>query len=285
MSPGNWRGNVVAFRWQKGGSPAEEYEDAFTVNDAGMDDGEREGERDGQGNVENWDLANHPNTLRIAVADGATESMLSGSWARTLVKEFTDSEDDMRSCLDRALDSWPGWLQRYKTKREEDEKPIAWYEEPGLARGAHATLLVAEFVLDPNSLPNRQSGTWTAVAIGDSCLFQVSDERLNCAFPLITSVDFNTSPALVHTAVEDRTLLDKHSRTRSGTWTSGDIFFLCTDALAEWFLSTSENDSRPWETWRDFSSGPQDFYEWVQVERQAGRLKNDDVTLLNVQFE
>ncbi len=263
-------GNAIACWWQKDGSSELEYEDAFAVG------------ADGENDV--WELTNQLRFLRVAVADGATESMLSGKWAQVLVQSYTVSRRRrMRTCVNRALDRWPRFLQEYKDGREEAGKPIAWYEEPGLERGAHATLLAVEF----QSAPDGLSGTWIAEAIGDSCLFQVSDNKLKSSFPVGSSVEFDTSPALVHTGVHDRRLLEKYTTSLSGNWSSGDSFFLCTDALAAWFYAQHESGAEPWTIWREFhSSGDrEDFREWVASERHSSRMKNDDVTLVNVQFD
>lgn len=267
------RGHAVACWWQKEGATEREYEDAYAIGADGDDD--------------EWDLTSERIRLRVAVADGATESMLSGRWARALVGTYARSNRArLMTCLLQALEAWPQSLQEYKQRREESGKPIAWYEEPGLEHGAHATLLVAEFRSDANDTDGLR-GTWTAEAIGDSCLFQVSDDELKAAFPLQASVQFNTSPALAHTGIRDRRLLDKHRTSLEGTWTSGDSFFLCTDALAAWFLAEHEAASVPWAIWREYHSAEsrQNFRDWVAVERMSGRLKNDDVTLLNIQFD
>ncbi len=216
----------------------------------------------------------------MAVSDGATESMLSGRWAGVLVKQYTaSSRAHMRTSIRRAQDRWPRVLHEYKVAREQASKPIAWYEEPGLERGAHATLLVAEFRARVGSDP----GLWTAETVGDSCLFQITGDTLVGAFPFTESAQFDTSPALVHTGLRNRRLLDKHCRRAAGSYRSGDTFFLCTDALAAWFLSQAERGGEPWTIWRRLADAGA-FRDWTAAERSAGRLKNDDVTLLIMQM-
>ena len=58
--------------------------------------------------------------------------------------------------------------------------------------------------LRPSLLLNcadRQSdtceGTWRAIAVGDSCIFQVRDEQLNASFPITEPGAFGHSPPLV----------------------------------------------------------------------------------------
>ncbi|MGI8537679.1 MAG: hypothetical protein ACR2K2_14630, partial [Mycobacteriales bacterium] len=182
----------------------------------------------------------------------------------------------------RAQDAWPQILQSYTAERETEGRPIAWYEQPGLDKGAHATLLVAELQLAPGGT----SGIWTAEAVGDSCLFHISGDQLQSAFPLSGAEQFDSSPALVHTGLRDKDLLDKHRRRTSGTFASGDEFFLCTDALAAWLLSQDAVQGKPWSQWSHFWPAKRGgvFDEWIATERFSGRLHNDDVTLLSVRI-
>ena len=259
--------DAVAYWGQKQGCDPREYEDAYAVG--------------AFGDADMWTLSDSSRRLRVAVSDGATESMLSGRWAGVLTKQYTaSSRPQMRTSIRRAQDRWPRVLNDYKQAREQACKPIAWYEEPGLERGAHATLLVAEFRARSGSDPGR----WTAEAVGDSCLFQVAGNDVACAFPFTEAAQFDTSPALVQTGLRSRRLLDKHCRRVAGSYRGGDTFFLCTDALAAWFLAQAERAAEPWKIWSGFSgaAGAAAFRDWTTAERSAGRLKNDDVTLLIV---
>lgn len=259
--------DAVAYWGQKHGCDPREYEDAYSVGAFGDHDV--------------WAVSDTSRRLRVAVSDGATESMLSGRWASVLTTQYTaSSRPQMRTTIRRAQDRWPRVLTDYKEAREQACKPIAWYEEPGLDRGAHATLLVAEFRASSGNEPGR----WTAEAVGDSCLFQVAGDTLVCAFPFTEAAQFDTSPALVQTGQRNRRLLDKHCRRAAGSYREGDLFFLCTDALAAWFLAQAERSAQPWTTWRGFTgaTGAAAFRQWTAVERSSGRLKNDDVTLLAV---
>jgi hypothetical protein len=263
------RGDAYVHWCQKLGADPSEYEDAYAVAAAG--------------DIEDWSLTADSPQLRVAVADGATESMLSGRWAAALVQTCTaESDAPMTACIGRAQDAWPQILQTYTAEREADGRPIAWYEQPGLDNGAHATLLLAEFQLAPGGT----SGIWTAEAIGDSCLFHLSAKGLKAAFPLSSAEQFDSSPGLVHTGQRDVDLLDKHRRSISGTFAEGDEFYLCTDAVAAWFLARHQAQEKPWTTWSHFSADKRRgvFDEWVATERFSGRLHNDDVTLLAVRF-
>src|SRR6202035_1577371 len=114
--------------------------------------------------------------LTMAIADGASESMLAGRWARRLVEVFgTNKSARTRSAFlgayRAAVGGWDDEVAEYTKDREKRSFPIQWYEEPGLAKGAHATILTAEF----RDGRRGRLPAWNATALGDSCLFQVRD--------------------------------------------------------------------------------------------------------------
>lgn len=229
--------------------------------------------------------------ILASVADGASESLLAGSWAAVLTKTVTElARRDMDIFRERsvfaasivaAIDKWEAWLEDYLLSREARSSPIRWYEKPGLERGAYATLVAASF-LDSSG----ESGTWSAAAIGDSCLFQVRGNRLLQAFPVQKAEDFDSSPHLLNSKNRDAEIIARRVEILSGSFIVGDQFFFGTDALACWFLTHSESGRSPWNLLRDIScrDDPQYFTQWICEERAAGRMKNDDVTLVHVDF-
>jgi hypothetical protein len=224
-----------------------------------------------------------------AVADGASESLLAGEWADLLARTVTDAaRDDDRvlrdadrfaSALVRAGEAWREWLVGYVAGREADGRPIAWYEQPKLDRGPHATVLAARFDPDP-------SGTtrWAVAAVGDSCLFHTRGDRLLRAFPISSAEAFDNSPGLVNAFDRDQALLARHVRAVAGVAQPGDRFFLCTDALAAWFLRAADRGDRPWHVLGEFTrSGDLDgFTAWLAATRAEGLMRNDDVTVVHV---
>jgi hypothetical protein len=266
------RAFISALSTPKLGSLDEECEDAFSVSPQVSSDELIEGV-----------------PVLVSVADGASESLLSRHWAKTLtttmVKASAENPDAVRqgqtfadTVLD-AIDEWDGWLEKYLAKREELLNPIRWYEEPGLERGSHSAVLTAYFA---HSL--GETGDWYASALGDVCLFQVRDDNLLYSFPLAHSSDFNNAPALLNSKNRDVEIISLRVEVASGSYAVGDQFFVGTDALAAWFFARFEEGGRPWETLRDVtrSGDAQEFSAWVQDERSSGRMRNDDVTVVNV---
>lgn len=253
----------------KRGSTAGEYEDATWIAPDDTISGNWTGRR-----------------LRIAVADGASESMLAGRWAANLTRAYGKA----RSAWSRptgfvatyaaAADSWAGTLAQYVAERERRGAPITWYEEPGFAKGAHSTILVFE-IRDPGG---QRLPSWRAAAIGDSCVMQVRDDKLHLAFPLESADAFSSQPPLLATRRPDNDVLARHFEGCTGEWERGDSFYLATDALACWFLREVADGRAPWAALGDLDqdSGGVEFVEWVERRRDDGDLANDDTTLIRL---
>ncbi|MGQ0520164.1 MAG: protein phosphatase 2C domain-containing protein [Actinomycetota bacterium] len=250
---------VSSFWLPREGSRTEHYEDAFCPRRSGARAGAR---------------------LRLAVADGASESMLSGLWADLLVRTWCRSRRrPAAAVVAAAMAEWDATLGTYLEGREAEQRPIEWFEQPGLDRGAHATLLGVELA------GTGGTGGWTAVSLGDSCLFQVRGDTLVRAFPVEDPAQFGNAPKLVPTRAGQLGRVLAALDRATGTWEDGDVLFLTTDALAAWFLTAAGTGAGPWRTLgrivRDDAGA---FEAWAGEQRAAGRLRNDDLTLLRVEL-
>lgn len=253
------RSVVSSFWLPRAGSPTEHYEDAYFPRGTGVRTSPR---------------------LRLAVSDGATESMLSGLWAQTLVRTWCRSRRrGMADLVGAAMSGWDATLLAYRRGREAECRPIEWFEQPGLDRGAHATLLGVELTLPPG-----EDGRWSAVSLGDSCLFQVRDDRLITAFPFADHASFGNTPKLVPSASSQLERVVAHVERAEGTWQPGDVLFLATDALASWFLRATAEGRTPWRRLNRIACDDTDaFAVWAASERAGGFLRNDDLTLVRVE--
>jgi hypothetical protein len=165
--------------------------------------------------------------------------------------------------------------------RAQAGRPLLWFEEAKLNQGAFATLLGVSFRSHPRKASHE--GRWSAVAIGDTCLFQLRDERVLRAFPIEDSGDFGIVPDLVTTRSNGQEMIAHSARKAWGPWQSGDTFFLATDALSCWFLSSYERGDEPWKILRDLNTEAQPpFEEWMASLRKEGVVRNDDVTLTRI---
>jgi hypothetical protein len=246
--------------------------------------------RQGHGLEECQDaLAGDAERGRFAIADGAAESPYSALWARLLVEEFVRQSERLPSWLSwlpslqerwsAAIHRPPVSLSENGWRMTEGGGTMPWYLEPGLEQGAFATFL-GLVIEDQN---------WYAVAVGDSCLFQVRQGDLIRAFPVTRSADFSNAPWLVGSRTSPIEVPHKNGLQQRGDCQPGDRLWLMTDALAQWFLLQVESGGKPWlvleplmYTGIDGFSAQQAFTAWIEELRAARRLRNDDVTLLAI---
>jgi hypothetical protein len=221
---------------------------------------------------------------RYTIADGASTAYLSGLWAHTLVDEFGLYENEItdRNFLDLVrtliLDKkWNAQLENFTKTRYEEGRPLSWYDEIALQNGAASTFLEISFSLEGNKIKE----SFSALAIGDSCLFQVRNDELVTAFPLNSSAEFDTSPSLISSnPKQNDNLQEKIAYLENQSVITGDRFFLITDALASWFFQEHEKGTKPWEIIRERAIHKSGFVDWIEEIRENKLIRNDDVTLM-----
>jgi hypothetical protein len=120
---------------------------------------------------------------------------------------------------------------------------------------------------------------WRALAVGDSCLFHISGDALKLAFPVQHAAEFGTRPPLL--ASRQRSV-SPVAETK-GNFDAGDYLLLMTDAAAEWFLTEYEAGRKPWRELLRLKET--NFDAWVGSQREGGRMKNDDVTVVAIAAE
>ena len=200
---------------------------------------------------------------RVAIADGATESAYPGIWARLLVEHFTREPCD-----------WPGWIAQVQPRwleavQEVGASPLPWFVEQSLAQGAFATFLGVHF----------EETSAEVVAVGDSCLFHIRDDRLERSFPLAHSSEFGNTPWLIGSRTSPDEVPRKYGTSCRIELVAGDRLWLMTDALARWFLVEAEADRRPWHTLGDLVDRPdEEWTAWIEGLRDQRELRNDDTT-------
>jgi hypothetical protein len=220
---------------------------------------------------------------RFAIADGAAGSSFSALWAKLLVEEFVRTPKPQPG-------PWADWLpavqQRWSVAvgHRASNGPTPWFVQDRIQQGAFAAFLGV--VLDEvTTWRGGKRKRWRALAIGDTCLFQVRDNKLVKAVPLSRSKDFGNTPWLVGSrSACDRTL-NKQGGVHKGDWRSNDRLWLMTDALSLWFLQQIEAGRKPWKEMDPLLLAPeprQAFALWIDGLRKNQSIRNDDVTLLAV---
>lgn len=275
---------TVAARWMhKGSNTPTEYEDAWSVEPAA---------------AVTHPLATGP--VRVAVCDGASEGFLARRWACALTAALVaapvsalEGVEDFVATVASAAAGWPLEVKSYIAEREAQSRPLRWNERASLARGSAATLLAFHASWQPTPrralvrkllFPSRcQSfGWWCAVAVGDTCVFQVGGDKLKSAFPLTGYAEFDITPPLLSTDSSRYELTASRVRLITGSFAEGDAFYLCTDALAAWFLEQHALGRRPWKVLNGLDAT--DFEPWLLTTREARLIRDDDVTLIRIAF-
>jgi hypothetical protein len=213
-----------------------------------------------------------PRAGRFAVADGASESWQGGLWARLLVEDFVRGPGGTGGAW---MDGLAPLQHRWAEAAPAPGETPPWWLEDRLRRGAFATFLGVEL------LPGEgASWRWRALALGDSCLFQVRGGALMTSFPLTRADDFGNSPWLLGSRTPARQPVHTEGEGRAG-----DRLWLMTDALGQWFLRRLEDGGRPWEELQPLLEGADAearFGGWVEERRRERQLRDDDVTVVAV---
>ena len=218
------------------------------------------------------------NLARLAVCDGASESAFAQLWAATLAQQFVARPPDLARLDYRGLTQWLAPAQQQWYERVPWER-VKWHGKAKAERGAFATLLGLQFSV----VPGRSSGLfWQAVAVGDSCLFLIRDDRLALSFPMAGAAEFGNTPPLVGSVVAANSGLPRQLPKVSGQCAPGDIFLLATDALSEWLLREYGLGREPWRELLPLRT-PAEWDEWLAAKRSARQIKHDDTTLLIIQ--
>lgn len=211
-------------------------------------------------------------TVRVAVADGASESAFAREWAAVLTDAFVDRPLDLHGLTEA---SFTGWLAAAQAEWHAGVPwdRVPWHGEAKARAGAFATLLGLTVGAAPDD-PGRLR--WQAVAVGDSCLFIVRGGRLWLSFPLEDAAQFDNTPALVCSNPANAGELWRSVRCSGGRCEAGDLFILASDALAGWFLAGNAAGEQPWETLLTLQASAWD--DWVEEQRREGVMRNDDTT-------
>lgn len=216
--------------------------------------------------------------FRFAISDGASDAIFSKIWAKMLVRSFGRGNLLSSGLTSEFLNLQQRWRNCYQWQS------LPWYLEEKARHGSFATLLAFQ-IMEDEPCDGCVTPKWTAMAIGDSCIFQVRDECIVKSFPIESSSMFTNRPHLLSTNPQYNSLIEKRICSTGGEIVAGDTFYLMTDAIACWFISEVENGRSPWiELTEIFCSvDNQDcFSRWLSRLRSSSSIRNDDVTVVRV---
>lgn len=201
---------------------------------------------------------------KIAMADGASESFDAKNWAKLLVEQVIHKgiSDDLLSVCS------------LEYEKLHDPHALSWSKAAAYERGSFSTLIVAE------ENPHQKSINITAV--GDSLAVLGDGMHILDSVPYSYSNQFDEKPILFSTRLEINPSLDGEAVQRV-TWNyeSESRYLLCmTDALGAWFLSRIEaGDKTAFQQLCNLPDG-ETFLQLIESERNAGRMRRDDATLV-----
>lgn len=205
---------------------------------------------------------------RFAMADGASESVFSGIWARALVNSFVNSRIKLSDpaalaehMLTEARSSWYDSIKWDELKLFVKNKAV---------KGSFSTFLGIEFT------KGKSSYSYSVVALGDTC-FLTSRNNAMISRPIETAADFNITPKLFwsgYGAPFEKTYKWKIPQMLefSGEIEFGENLIMATDALSKWIL---ENNFNSWEILTKVDEPAMLFNSLLQHRM----MRNDDITL------
>lgn len=213
-------------------------------------------------------------SLRLAVADGASQAYKADVWAKLLVDAWTQRRLDTTHSNAR-IAATIGRLGAVWGVDEEPSSHSPWYVAAKASRGSFATLLGVDLRY------KRRAWRWRALAVGDTELFVIdASYELRIAYPVARSADFGPAPMLLSTGRRDSDLPPYRHMRASGLLPAGGRLVLATDALAKCLLAAHEDGKPLWAEAIAAGGATRTFIQWIRDLRANGRLDDDDTTLL-----
>lgn len=218
------------------------------------------------------DISEDNSILRLAIADGATESSFSKEWSQILVNGYADKSFNKIELPKTIADLSESWTELANNME------LPWYAQQKFETGAFATFLGVTIEL--------KNATYQAVAIGDCTLFHVRNNKMYKSFPTSSKEDFGNTPDLIASNSKYQSEFEISIKNHDDEIQAGDIFIVVTDAIAAWIFGEIENGREPWNhLFNILTIYPDDFENWLNNLRKEDKLKNDDVSLLLLKFE
>lgn len=209
---------------------------------------------------------------RFAISDGVTKSFFPKYWAEILVNKYVD-EIGRRDFKEFIKECQQEWIE--KVKNQVSGEKIKWYTRSALARNTPALATFAGLTFSKD----KNTWYWEAEAKGDSYIFFIGEKLISLiSTPSIPeSLLFDNYPDyLTSIGVEHKgEWYKKRSKLGNG------VFYLMTDALAEWFLKDLKYSVEQ----LSLLNNQEDFRRFIEKERKTGNLNNDDSAILMIRIE
>ncbi len=206
-------------------------------------------------------------SLRFAIADGATEGWESAPWAKHLTTAFIRQPPTPAT--------FQGWLAEARQTWVPQVAPglLPWYVTVKQQEGSFATVAGLEI----RRSKQTPGWGWRAVAVGDSCLFHIRGDELLAAFPITSPAGFGNRPRLVPSSTDN---VCPEPEWLAGRAEPGDLFLLATDAVAAQLLQPPGLKSALAAVRESLHTrDSQPLLAWL---REVQNTTNDDVSLIGI---
>jgi hypothetical protein len=197
-----------------------------------------------------------------ALSDGASVSFDSAAWATILVRRYARNPRFDRVWLSGAIAEF---AKLY------DRENLPWMQQASFDRGSFASLL---------GVSHMRCGIVHVLAIGDTIAVLCDGDRILSSFPYTSPAQFDERPQLLSTNAAENAFLNDIEPIRWNLREYERPALLCmTDALGQWVLAHRDEEQSPISVLRRIKSLT-GFQRFVADQRNAGRLRRDDTTLL-----
>lgn len=205
---------------------------------------------------------------RFAISDGVGQSFFPALWAEKLVNSFVsghkienfvgEAQSHWRLDLEKIIDN-SKWYVRNEFKKQ----------SPALGTFIGLQLLPEE-------------NNWVVHVLGDSFLFFLSKDWNNFDNQVI-KISSRTEPIIFDNYPDYYSSTGNHKGKQATIPIPLEegVFYLMTDALAEWFLNGKKDAVHELDM---LDGNYETFLEFVNKERNSGKLKDDDTTLLIIRL-
>jgi hypothetical protein len=222
-----------------------------------------------------------PENNKFSIADGVSKSFFPDIWAALLVNTFVNTGEQINFNESEILFKiQKEWLEKVKAIVDKPEQKYFVRNRFNQRHPAAATFVGLSFCKEENG-----NYKWESYALGDSFLFYVPDNAVNIEddfdkkvifLSSKKSLEFDNFPDFFDSRNENHK--GKIQR-KEGTLQAG-IFYLMTDALAEWFIKEKENARQEIDGWKN----QEDFETRIEELRKTS-LNNDDSAILVIRVE
>jgi len=226
----------------------------------------------------------------FALCDGVSASNFARPWAKLLAERWVAQplQEDDAEAVDKWLEEprthWKTWVSTtWLGKINERNRSLGRIEftpadvKKLIIQGAAATFL--------GLMVDNATSTWTALSVGDTCLFHFFRNELNSweyeSFPYKSSAQFTDDPFSITSRNNTAPIVASNIlRLNNQSYKAGDILVMATDALAEWLLRHLESKKINTVLALLERMNDESFTKFVEDQRAKKELKDDDTTLI-----